>query len=152
MVISTAHPAAMFSLKRKRRTRKRLSSSSSSTHGSVSELDNRVVMLCENMPSGGSFDSESLSPEARSNFGSQIGEFELSMERRLSPVNRDKISYRKAYYTEVVPAGMQAYYYYTQRGSQVYGCSMLLLRNDGLLLDVIADVLPHHVNIWSAKV
>lgn len=118
----------MLSLKRKLRTRKRGSSSSSSAHGSVSDLDDRVVMLCENVPSEGSFDSESLSPEARSSCGSPSGEFELSMERWLSPVNRDKMSYRMACYTEVVPAGTQAYSCYTQRGSEVYGCSMLLLR------------------------
>ncbi|GAA6092241.1 plectin a isoform X3 [Tachysurus ichikawai] len=111
----------MFSLKRKLRRTKRHSSSSSSTHGSVSDLDDRVVMLCESVLSEGSFDSESLSPEARSNCGSQSGEFELSTEEQLSPVN--KVSYRMAYYTDVVPAhvvpaGTQAYYY-TQRSSQV---------------------------------
>lgn len=131
----------MLSLKKKLRTRKRRSSSSSSTYGSVNDLDDRVVMFCETMPSEGSFDSESLSPEVRSNCGSQSGDFELSTEERLSPVNSNKVSYRMAYYTDVVPAGTQAYYYNTQRSSQVYECSMLLVRNE--LMGVTADFLPH---------
>lgn len=140
----------MFSLKRKLRRTKRHSSSSSSTHGSVSDLDDRVVMLCESVLSEGSFDSESLSPEARSNCGSQSGEFELSTEEQLSPVN--KVSYRMAYYTDVVPAhvvpaGTQAYYY-TQRSSQVYECSMLLLRNK--LLGVIR-MFCQTCKCWRAK-
>lgn len=148
MVIPTENPGSMLSLKRKLRTRKRHSSSSSSSHGSVSDLDDRMVMLCENMPSEGSYDSESQSPEAHTSCKSQSGEFELSMEQQPSPEERDKMSYRMAYYTEMVPAGMQAYYYYIQRGCQVYGCSMLLLR-DRLLLDVTADVLPHHEYLQS---
>lgn len=141
----------MLSLKRKLRTKKRRSSSSSSAHGSVSDLDNRVVMLCENVPSEGSFDSDSQSPEARSSCGSQSGEFELSMDQRLSPVNRDKTSYRVAYYSEMVPAGTQAYDDYTQGGSHMYGCSMLLLRNWSLL-GVIADVFPHHGYLENIRV
>lgn len=113
--------------------RKRRRSSSSSVHGSLGDLEDRVIMLCENMPSERSFDSfESQSPEACSSVGSQSEEFELNKERWLSPVNRDKM----AYYSEMAHDGT-ACYYYTQRRIQEYGCSTLLLRVR--LLDVNAN-------------
>ncbi|TSK31514.1 Plectin [Bagarius yarrelli] len=112
----------MLSLKKKLRTRKRRSSSSSSAHGSVSDVDDRVVMLCETVPSEEeSFDLESLSLDACSSCGSQSEKLGLSLgtEERLSSVNRNKMSYQRACYMNVVPAGMQEYYYCTQTASQV---------------------------------
>ncbi|XP_077051508.1 plectin a isoform X21 [Siphateles boraxobius] len=90
----------MFSLKKKVRSKR--SRSSSSSHGSVSDLEDRVVMLCEDMPSEASFDSGqgSISPGACSSGGSQSGDLEHVMEQRLSTLSRDGFSYRKVFVSD----------------------------------------------------
>lgn len=71
----------MHSLKKKfRSSKRRLNSTSSSTQGSVSDLEDRVVMLCEDIPAeSSSFDSGqgSQSPgKSSSSLGSQNREQE----------------------------------------------------------------------------
>lgn len=111
----TEHPASMLSLKKKLGRKKRHTSSSSSTHASVSDLDDRVIMFCEDVPSEYSYECVSLNREARFNCASLSDDFGLNTEQHLNPQ-----SYRKNYYTKVVPAELNGYYCSTQGGHQKY--------------------------------
>lgn len=90
----------MMKLKRKFHSKRRLNSASSSTVGSVSDLEGRVVMLCEDVPTENSFDSGrgSTSPGARSRQVSQSEELDSG-----SDLSRDRLSYRQACYVEQEP-------------------------------------------------
>lgn len=86
----------MLTLKRKFHSKRHLNSASSSTVGSVSDLEDRVVMLCEDVPTENSFDSGrgSQSPEARSHSedrpsGSQPRILHLSRHRQASYVTEE---------------------------------------------------------------
>lgn len=110
----------MFSLKKKKKFSFRKSRSSLSSHGSVSDMEDRVVMLCEDVPSEVSFDSgqESISPGACSSSGSQSEDLEHGMGQRLSSLSKDGFSYRKVFVSETeVPWG-QPCYLLTQRVHQ----------------------------------
>lgn len=112
----------MFSLKKKKKFSSRKSRSSLSSHGSVSDFEDRVVMLCEDVPSEVSFDSgqESISPGACSSRGSQSEDFEHGMDQKLSSLSEDGFSYRKVFVSETeVPWG-QPCYLLTQRVHQSY--------------------------------
>lgn len=107
----------MFSLKKKKKFQStRKSRSSLSSHGSVSDMEDRVVMLCDDVPSEMSFDSgqESISPGACSSRGSQSEDID-GMEQKLSSLSKDGFSYRKVFVSETeVPWG-QPCYLLTQR-------------------------------------
>lgn len=111
----------MMSLKRKFRPKRRLNSASSSTAGSVSDLEDRVVMLCEDIPTENSFDSGqgSQSPGARSSRGSHSEEHESGSEPPIIHMSRDRLSYRQACYVEREPPKAHREYY-IQRVVQVY--------------------------------
>ena len=112
----------MLNVKRKLSLKKRrLNSASSSTVGSVSDLEDRVVMLCEDVPNENSFDSgrDSNSAGARSSRGSQCEEHESGSEQRYIHLSRDRHSYRQACYVEREPPRAQKQYY-IQRVVQVY--------------------------------
>lgn len=122
----------MLNLKRKFHSKRRLNSASSSTAGSVSDLEDRVVMLCEDIPTENSFDSDrgslspgarscrgSQSPGARSSRGSQSEEHESGSEPHIFHLSRDRLSYRRACYVEREPPQAQREYY-IQRVVQVY--------------------------------
>lgn len=112
----------MLKVKRKLSMKKRrLNSASSSTVGSVSDLEDRVVMLCEDVPNENSFDSGrgSNSAGARSSRGSQCDEHESGSEQRYIHLSRDRHSYRQACYVEREPTRAQTQYY-IQRVVQVY--------------------------------
>ncbi|TRY88250.1 hypothetical protein DNTS_022632, partial [Danionella cerebrum] len=83
---------AMFSLKKFRSKR---SLRSTSSHGSVNNLEDRVVM-CEDVPSEASFDSGqgSVSIGACSSGGFQSGDLEHGFEQRINQ-SRDGFSYGK---------------------------------------------------------
>lgn len=108
---------AMFSLKKKFRSKK-----SSSSHGSVSDLEDRVVMLCEDVPSEVSFDSGqgSISPGACSSGGSQSGDLEHGMEQILSTL--DGFSYRKVFVSDSELPWGQPCYLLSQTAKQSYEC------------------------------
>lgn len=107
----------MLSLKRKM-SKRRLNSASSSTAGSVSDLEDRVVMLCDDIPAERSFDSGrgSTSTRARSSRGSQSEEHEGGSPPQMVHLSRDRSSYRKACYVDRDPPKG----YYIQRVVQVY--------------------------------
>lgn len=106
--------ARMYKLKRRFSSKRRLDSTSSSTAGSVSDLEDRVIMLCEDVPNEDSFDSglSSRSLGARSGRGSQSEEPESGSEPRLVRLSRD----RRACYAQKDPWRD----YYVQRVVQVY--------------------------------
>ncbi|XP_044190802.1 plectin a isoform X16 [Thunnus albacares] len=110
----------MLKLKRKFHSKRRLNSASSSTAGSVSDLEDRVVMLCEDIPAENSFDlgRGSLSPGAHSSRGSQSDEQESGSEPHIFHLSRDRLSYRQACYVEREPPRTQREYY-VQRVVQV---------------------------------
>lgn len=112
--------ATMLKLKRKFHSRKRrLNSASSSTAGSVSDLEDRVVMLCEDVPTESSFDSGSQSPGASFDRGSQSEEHESGSEPHIIHLSRDRRSYRQACYVEKEPTQTQKKCY-IQTVMQVY--------------------------------
>ncbi|KAL2079914.1 hypothetical protein ACEWY4_023707 [Coilia grayii] len=116
----------MWGLKRKlhrKKQRHSSSTSSSTTHGSVSDLEDRVVMLCEDLPNESSYesshDAETLSLSHRSvsrssmSRGSQSG---TEQERhvitsRHPPISRDRFTYRQACYFEEQPKTAPQEYY-----------------------------------------
>ena len=104
----------MHKLRRKFNSRRRLNSASSSTAGSVSDLDDRVIMMCEDVPNErSSLDSGrgSRSLRARSSRGSQGEELDWA------PPGRDRRSYRQACY-----GGDDAWReIFARRVEQVYG-------------------------------
>lgn len=110
----------MYNLKRKFHSKRRLNSASSSTVGSVSDLDDRVIMLCDDIPHQSQYDSaQSLrSLRARSSRGSQSEEPESGSESQVIHLSRDRPSYRQACYVEREPPRRE---YYVQRVVQVYG-------------------------------
>lgn len=114
----------MLKIKRKFSSRKkRLHSASSSTAGSVSDMEDRVVMLCEDIPAENSFDSGrgSRSIGARSSQGSHMEpEHESGSEPHFVHLSRDRLSYRQACYVEKPPASREHKEYYIQRVVQVY--------------------------------
>lgn len=130
----------MFSLKRKLRSRKNRSTLSS--HGSVSELEDHVVMLCENVPSETSFDSGqgSISPGACSSGGSHSGDLEHGMEQRLSTLSRDGFSYRKVFVSDAELPGSQPCYLLTQTVNESYECFVDSLKT--LLKKTSKAILP----------
>ncbi|KAK1880259.1 Plectin, partial [Dissostichus eleginoides] len=93
-------------------------SASSSTAGSVSDLEDRVVMLCEDIPNENSFDSGrgSTGPGARSSRGSQSEEHDS--EPHMVHLSRDRLSYRQACFVEQKPPRPHKEYY-IQRVMQV---------------------------------
>lgn len=109
----------MHSLKRKFRSKRRLNSASSSTLGSLSDLDERVIMFCEDVPTESSFDSGQSSHSlcARPSRGSQSEEQELGSERHVMHLSRERHSYRQARYGDREPQKE----YYIQRVVEVYG-------------------------------
>lgn len=111
----------MLNLKRKFHSKRRLNSASSSTVGSVSDLEDRVVMLCEDIPAENSFDSGrgSHSLGARSSRGSHSEEHESGSEPHIIHLSRDRRSYRQACYVEREPTPVYKEYY-VQRVVQVY--------------------------------
>lgn len=112
----------MLNLNKKFHSRKRrLNSASSSTAGSVSDLEDRVVMLCEDIPVENSFDSGrgSNSIGARSSRDSQSEEHESGSEPHIIHLSRDRRSYRQACYVEREPRRPHKEYY-IQRVVQVY--------------------------------
>lgn len=111
----------MLSLKRKFRSKRRLTSVSSSTAGSVSDLEDRVVMLCEDIPTENSFDSGrgSSSPGARFSRDSQSEDHESGSAPHIIHLSRDGLSYSQACYVELEPPRAQKEYY-IQRVAQVY--------------------------------
>ena len=116
----------MLKLKRRFHSKRRLNSASSSTAGSVSDLEDRVVMLCEDIPAESSFDSGrgSHSPGARSSRGSHSEEHEGGQEPHVFHLSRDRpayrqASYRQASYLEREPARPYNEYY-IQRVEEVY--------------------------------
>lgn len=111
----------MLNIKRKFHSKRRLNSASSSTAGSVSDLEDRVIMLCEDVPAESSFDSGrgSQSPGARLSRGSQNEEHESGMDPHLIRLSRDRLSYRRACYMEKEAPRAQKEYY-IQRVAQVY--------------------------------
>ncbi|KAA8586221.1 hypothetical protein FQN60_007790, partial [Etheostoma spectabile] len=112
--------ATMLSLKRKFRSKRRLNSASSSTAGSVSDLEDRVVMLCEDIPTENSFDSGrgSSSPGARFSRDSQSEDHESGSASHIIGLSRDRLSYSRACYGEPEPPRAQKEYY-IQRVEQV---------------------------------
>lgn len=108
----------MYNLKRKFSSKRRLNSASSSTAGSVSDLEDRVVMLCEDIPNESSYDSgrSSRSRGGRSSRGSQGEEQESGSEPPIIHLSRDRLSYRQACYVDKEPRRE----YYIQRVVQVY--------------------------------
>lgn len=116
----------MFKLKRRNSSKRRLNSASSSTAGSVSDLDDRVIMLCEDIPAENSFDSGrgSQSPEARSSSGSksqdQNGSAQPGAEPQIIHLSRDRTSYRRARYIDGYPRKGS----YRQRVVHVYGINI----------------------------
>lgn len=131
----------MWSLKKKFHRKKRHgSSASSSAHGSVSDLEDRVVMLCEDLPNESSYDSgsETLSQRSTSrrstsrssmsrtsmSRSSQSGEQEPGMASYHPAISRDRLSYRQACYFEEVPTASQQGYYQVRRVQAVYGLSL----------------------------
>lgn len=111
----------MLNLRRKFHTKRRLNSASSSTAGSVSDLEDKVVMLCEDVPAEDSFDSsqDSQSPGARPSRGSHSQEHESGSEPHIIHLSRDRLSYRQACYVEREPARPHKEYY-IQSVVQVY--------------------------------
>lgn len=125
----------MHSLKKKlRSSKRRLNSTSSSTQGSVSDLEDRVVMLCEDISAESStFDSNRglQNPgEFLSSRGSQIGEQEAGSgsgsDPRIVHLSRDRHSYRQVLYSDMehYPRGHGDYY--VQRVVQGYAGFMSL--------------------------
>lgn len=111
----------MLNLKRKFHSNRRLNSASSSTAGSVSDLEDRVVMLCEDIPAENSFDSGrgSQSPGPCSSRGSHSEEHQSRSEPHTLHLSRDRLSYRQASYILEEPT--QAHReYYMQGVVQVY--------------------------------
>lgn len=119
----------MHSLKKKfRSSKRRLNSTSSSTQGSVIDLEDRVVMLCEDVSAESStFDSNRglQNPgEFSSSRGSQIGEQEAGSgsgsDPRIVNLSRDRHSYRQVLYSDMehYPRGHGDYY--VQRVVQWY--------------------------------
>jgi len=108
----------MHKLKRKFSSKRRLNSASSSTAGSVSDLDDRVIMMCEDVPNESSFDSglSSHSLGACSSLGSQSEEHDSGSEPRFIHLSRDRTSYRRACYVGKEPQQDRR----TQRVLQVY--------------------------------
>lgn len=95
---------------------RRLNSASSSTAGSVSDLEDRVVMLCEDIPTESSFDSGrgSYSVGARSSRGSHSEDQEPHGFHQSRDRLSDRLSHRQISSEEREPA--QAHReYYTQR-------------------------------------
>lgn len=114
--------ATMLNLKRRFHSRKkRLNSASSSTAGSLSDLEDRVVMLCEDVPAENSSDSGrgSRSPGVRSSRGSQSEGHESGSEPHIVHLSRDRLSYRQACYVEREPP--RAHRGFIQKRVQVYG-------------------------------
>lgn len=97
--------ATMLKLKRRFSSKRRLNSTSSSTAGSVSDAEDRVVMMCEDIPAENSFDSGrgSQSPGARSSRGSQSEEHESGAESHIIHKSRDRLYYRQACYVDRDP-------------------------------------------------
>lgn len=115
----------MLKLRRKFHSKRRLHSASSSTAGSASDLDDRVVMLCEDVPANGSsFDSGrgSQSPGQRSSRGSRGEERECGPEApRVVHLSRERSSSRQACYAERERDPARPYReYYIQRVVEVY--------------------------------
>ena len=110
----------MLKLKRRFSSKRRLNSASSSTAGSVSDLEDRVVMLCEDIPNENSFDSGrgSAGLGARSSRGSQSEEHDS--EPHMGHLSRDRLSNRQACFVEQKPPRPHKEYY-IQRVMQVYG-------------------------------
>lgn len=117
--VSNLTIATMLNLKRKFHSKKRLNSASSSTAGSVSDLEDKVVMLCEDIPTKNSFivDRGSQSTRARSSRGSQSDGHESGSEPQIFHLSRDRQSYRQACYVERESPQAQKEYY---RVLQVY--------------------------------
>lgn len=115
--------AAMLSLKKKYRSIKSsLNSPSSSTGGSLNDLENRVVMLCEEFPveqSGLDSGQGSQNHRARSSQGSWSQGGTSESERPVIHLSRDRLSYRKACYVETEPN--PAHKGFSQKVVQVYG-------------------------------
>lgn len=114
--------ATMLNLKRRFHSRKRrLNSASSSTVGSLSDLEDRVVMLCEDFPAQNSSDSGrgSRSPEVRPGRGSQSEGHESGSEPHIIHLSRDRLSYRQACCVEREPP--RAHRGFIQTCVQVYG-------------------------------
>lgn len=105
----------MLSLKKKYRSIKSsLNSPSSSTGGSLNDLENRVVMLCEEFPVEQSLDSQNHG--ARSSQGSRCQGGTSESEPPVIHLSRDRLSYRKACYVEGEPNPG-----FSQKVVQVYG-------------------------------
>lgn len=112
----------MQSLKRKLRSKKRLNSASSSTLGSISDLDERVIMLCEEIPpeSSSYLGRSSHSLGARSSRGSQSGERDLGSEPRIMHLSRDGHAHSHAHRGTGAPREL-----YMQRAVGVYEQNLL---------------------------
>lgn len=131
----------MWSLKKKfHRKKHHGSSASSSAHGSVSDLDDRVVMLCEDLPNESSYESSSETTSQRSmsrssvsrrsmSRSSQSGEQESGTASYHPAISRDRLSYRQACYFEEAPTASQQGYYQVRRVQAVYGYFSLWSRN-----------------------
>lgn len=108
----------MLNLKRKFQSKRRRSSASSSTAGSVSDADGRVVMLCEDVPNENS--SEVFHNAGTRLRGSSLSEEnESESEPSIFHLSRDRLSYRRACYVEREPAQHQREYY-IQRVVKMY--------------------------------
>lgn len=94
----------MLNLKKRFNSRKRrLNSASSSTVGSVSDLEDRVVMLCEDVPSAFDPGRGLRSPGTRSSQGSRSDGQEFATEPHLIHLSRDRPFPRQACYMEREP-------------------------------------------------
>lgn len=114
----------MLSLKKKYRSIKSsLNSPSSSTGGSLNDLENRVVMLCEEFPVEQSLDS-GQNHRARSSQGSRSQGSTSESEPPVIHMSRDRLSYRKACYVETEPN--PAHKGFSQKVVQVYGNLFIL--------------------------
>lgn len=112
----------MLSLKKKYRSIKSsLNSPSSSTGGSLNDLENRVVMLCEEFPVEQSLDSGhgSQNHRVRSSQGSRSQGGTSESEAPVIHLSRDRLSYRKACYVETEPN--PTHKGFSQKVVQVYG-------------------------------
>lgn len=146
----------MWSLKKKFHRKKRHgSSASSSAHGSVSDLEDRVVMLCEDLPNESSYDScsETLSQRSTSRSSmsrrsvsrsSQSGEQEPGTASYHPAISRDRLSYRQACYFEEAPTASQHGYYQVRRLQAVYGCFCLSGQEMSSYIFVSCDTLPEN--------
>lgn len=91
----------MYKLRKKFSSKRRLNSASSSTAGSVSDLEDRVIMMCEDGPNQSRPDWDwSSSRGSRSESGSEPPVIHLS---------RDRLSNRQACCVDPTHPAMQVY-------------------------------------------